>query len=1298
MKNPTIEGGSHYDDTKQQNFAKKREPINSNGTQMLALADYAQQLNVKSNCQKTSCNWSHDDSDAKKYENIYNVEEADTPKRFQVPEDFSKTQDKQMKYAYGSKRSCDRKKKFEKTGNTSSKPSKGVKFSSDNERTENNETNQGERINFQTCASVFQISSDVPSYPTRFSAAYPPILNEVMTIRSKGLGLKKKDSFLNSKLCRINFLTSEYETKALNAKSVNDLSENSILFPKNEEEKFDCSSLFTCKRNDGLKVFDTDSKSPKISDNMINMANETLTESKGEPSLDSLTMMKKVKEIVDFDLNNAVKIFKDGETEPRKEVSSVVIDRGHWEVDEAELEKCIAIQKDRTLNEVTQPMLSCAQESIVKYADQTNHEIINANDKRNKIEKGLSTPTFFPGRKENETMMRVTSDAVNSVITYNPTDNRFDIYSPDIDEAMRQSNKSFDILHSKAATPIVENNQNLLKVPIDDSKSTSELETYEMKSGDSILVFDELTQTWNVDYSILEKRKERMRQEEELTKKSELILENFEKLEQRNISNFPKPDSREKKIFDYNSKKWKEYKSNEKSNSSGKSTKSKCPFKESDAEEIRKENSDLYENLFVVKKETKMSTEGPESSGVNPGVTKKEASSNNTIMTKDSSDGSKGSDKPPLKDNENLTNKTNVPTQKKEVDVPKEEDSNFWETFLKKNIPPFERPPEPRPVTPPPPSPPPTPQPPLPSTPPPPPYAEKIISKIKMPVSPLKKIDEPRFRIPLPFNWDRKKEVPKLKTPKTDKKQNNSEGKGPLSSPNPLPPTKEERPAIKPPSPPPGPPGPAKPNPTTPIGSPKQERPAIKVPPPPTTPQVKDSPSVKNPSPPTGNSKKEDIVIKAPQSAPTLPKQDPQSKTPPAVGSSTKNTSLLCTEKDIPQIKASKNSDEAEIAQELKPKVTGSSADVKKEKNPSEHYVSDNIVEMSKSHTKDFNSKAKSNKIETVKLNITSEARMPSRITEINLKFDETIKESNAAPKKTESNEKKKFSNNAVIKDEKSSTENRFYKNFEKYKSPFSDPEYEEKSMKINSDLESNPNLKKLDNWNKTLVLHDTVKPPENIESWLKDETDKMATLLLKVLQEAAEGKPRKKPALIKGRSSDRTSSKGNPYDNIRKKQESSPESFLFKVRSVNLALEADKKLKTVEATKQEKSNLKNIPVQSAKTVKPSKIVDAITSGGEANQTPPLKGKTSANQTRILFADPKPRLTELTLEPIESNLNSKDLSNSKLVGDTVNDIPGPEILKKISNTWKLLPVIDSQITIFTLRRIFQLGKNIELKH
>ncbi|KAK6621174.1 hypothetical protein RUM43_011480 [Polyplax serrata] len=1155
-------------------------------------------------------------------------------------------------------------------------------------------------VNFQTSAGVVKISSETSCYPVKFCAAYPPTLNDVIVSRVKSCGLRKCDSLLHSNLHKINFQADEYEKHGSQDDEVKRLSENSILFPKPEGSNFDCDSIFNCNPTKGSTnvINGSEEKLPKISDNFVNVANEKLTESKGKPSVDSLMLMKKVKEIVNFDLNNAVKIFEGREADSKPITSVLLLKDGVWQVDEATLKSCTKGYTDDKCD--------------------LDH------GRPTKIHKRHKSPIYLPGRDSNATVVKL-----NSVVTYNQTCKSFGINQADLDKAVEISNNNFELLHSlSAASKDNGTYEKECKTAFDRCKDRMWSPNLELKCGDSILVFDELTQTWKVDYSILEKRKEQQRQEEELTRRSEIILENIEKLERSNISPIRIPTSREKKTFDYTSEKWKAY-TNDDSDQPTKShvTSKQESFKESNAEEIRKKNSDLYENLFVInKKETKGREEGKQAPGNKTLNPKK-------LMAKASNSESKEPEKP-IQDSK-------VPPKEKIVENSISQktppDDNYWESFLKLNILPYDRPQPPKPTQ-------------IPVTPPlPPPIGDKKpeVPKVKVPPpsNQQKKIDEPKFKLPFPFH--REKKIDPTKKPSGDKKEmpkgNTKQDTPPLPKTPPPPATtgaiKKDQVSKTPPA------APITPKPEQPKNAPKTSKtdplpikPSLKkIDSPPNTnkehgskldipsipgkkPEVKsntepktlpkqESSSSNAESSPTNSSlnpgvppvvqapgkitpleappspsksrdsektKKDESSppVRAPPPAPPQSRVDPREKTPPTIGAPIN---------DKPGVKVLKESDSGEKGDVKTKSVAG-----KKEKAPSDHYISENIVEMSKNVAKDVNSKGKSKKGETVKVNISPDKRVPSKITEINLNKKIDGAEWETTTKKQNSKEKRKSSEELLKKSDKTQTENKmFYKNFEKYKTPFSDLEYEEKSMKIKSDIESNPNLKKLDNWNKTLVLHDVGKSQENIESWLKDETDKMATLLLKVLQEAAEGKPKRKPGTAKGKCCEKSPIKGNPYDSIRKKQETTPEGLMFKMRSMNLALEAEKKVKQSKM-KEEQPNVKDIPVQSASTVKPPRVIDAIKVSSTKRFTQQKIYTESKNPSNVSFNEPKPKQADLSLEPIEPTL--RELTQPKLVSELTDDIPGPEILKKISNTWKLLPAIGCQLTVFTLLRMFQL--------
>ncbi|KAL0266751.1 UNVERIFIED_CONTAM: hypothetical protein PYX00_009206 [Menopon gallinae] len=319
------------------------------------------------------------------------------------------------------------------------------------------------------------------------------------------------------------------------------------------------------------------------------------------------------------------------------------------------------------------------------------------------------------------------------------------------------------------------------------------------------------------------------------------------------------------------------------------------------------------------------------------------------------------------------------------------------------------------------------------------------------------------------------------------------------------------------------------------------------------------------------------------------------------------------------------------------------------EKVPPEHYVSNNIVEMSKNNSGDKAKKARSNKIETVKLNMISPtSRPPSKVTEINLN-----KKTDDGKGPTEKMTVDAAGTREVA--EINSPNGAFYNKFEKYKTPFSDPEYEEKPMKINSDLESNPNLKKLDSWNKTLVLPELNKSSDSVESWVKDETDQMATLLLKVLQEAAEGNTRRRIAA--------RTSKGNPYEAIRKKQENP--SFLMR------------------------SKRKEFPKKRGSIIQSRALRKELTDGRI------FKDKNAVDsKTRLAILEDEPQVEYVSSSPhIQREFLRRRLAAfTKLSENTFDDIPGPDFLKKISAMWTFFPKIGCQTTIFLLMRVFQMAK------
>lgn len=317
------------------------------------------------------------------------------------------------------------------------------------------------------------------------------------------------------------------------------------------------------------------------------------------------------------------------------------------------------------------------------------------------------------------------------------------------------------------------------------------------------------------------------------------------------------------------------------------------------------------------------------------------------------------------------------------------------------------------------------------------------------------------------------------------------------------------------------------------------------------------------------------------------------------------------------------------------------------EKIPSEHYVSDNIVEMSKNNGGDKSKKVKPNKVETVKLNIaTQSSRPPSKVTEINL---------NKKNDEGKGSSQKEKEDNGKTKENNQSSNKGFYNKFEKYKTPFSDPEYEEKPMKINTDLESNPNLKKLDSWNKTLVLPEVNKSSEKVESWLKDETDQMATLLLRVLQEAAEGNSRRRIAS--------KTAKGNPYEAIRKKQENN--SYLLRAKKKDFG----KKRGTVTQLKVHRKALEEGIIFKDRNEVEVKSKNAVT-----EDEPRMEFIISDSLAQREFL--KDRLATLT----------------KLNENSTDDIPGPDFLKKLSVVWNFFPRIGCQATIFILLRLFQMGR------
>lgn len=360
-----------------------------------------------------------------------------------------------------------------------------------------------------------------------------------------------------------------------------------------------------------------------------------------------------------------------------------------------------------------------------------------------------------------------------------------------------------------------------------------------------------------------------------------------------------------------------------------------------------------------------------------------------------------------------------------------------------------------------------------------------------------------------------------------------------------------------------------------------------------------------------------------------------------------------------------------------------------------DHYISVNILEMTKNHSPEKLPKVKANIGETVKIDISSTEHSPSKITEINL---------NKGAQKSKSEKKVDLAHG-----DKKSESKPFYENFEKYQTPYSEPDYEDKPIKINSDMKSNPNIKKLDGSNKTLVLRDMSKPNDALDNWLKDETDKMANLLIKVLQEASEAKSKRKLLSSK----------------INEKYLKNVSDGVKRMENVHSPAEEPKTCKIPDKKNIRKSKPKNIseiPVQSAKNIQPPKTVDAVDTnnmiacnedlkeaslkinqeifeipqeimdpiGINVENLPDLNFKKVALPERLMKMKPNQvkkllKIPEVPVKPIIGAPLKESLSVNKEDGI---DLPGPEGLKKWSLVWKYLPAVGCQATVW----IFQLAQ------
>lgn len=359
-----------------------------------------------------------------------------------------------------------------------------------------------------------------------------------------------------------------------------------------------------------------------------------------------------------------------------------------------------------------------------------------------------------------------------------------------------------------------------------------------------------------------------------------------------------------------------------------------------------------------------------------------------------------------------------------------------------------------------------------------------------------------------------------------------------------------------------------------------------------------------------------------------------------------------------------------------------------------EHYVSDNILQMTKNHPPVEKSPAtKSNIGETVKVDVTSVEHPPSKITEINLNKD---------------------SNKIKPIPEKSKSETKIlYKDLEKYQTPYSEPDYEDKPIKINSDIKSNPNMKKLDS-SKTTVLNDVSKPTENIDGWLRDETDKMTNLLIKVLQEATEAKSKRK-LLISSKVVDKNMKKGS----VIKSKSSEDVPKVCKVGDL-------KKKALSQPGKSKPKSINEIPVQTSKNIQPPKTVDAVDVNNVSLVNPDFKA-TSEKVNKEIFnvnapqelidpiginvdnitdfnikkVDPPASSLKLNADSFKKFLKIKEIPVKPILPATAEenkkkdvateeeeDFPGPEGLKKLSMIWKYLPAVGCQATVY----LFQLGK------
>jgi hypothetical protein len=401
------------------------------------------------------------------------------------------------------------------------------------------------------------------------------------------------------------------------------------------------------------------------------------------------------------------------------------------------------------------------------------------------------------------------------------------------------------------------------------------------------------------------------------------------------------------------------------------------------------------------------------------------------------------------------------------------------------------------------------------------------------------------------------------------------------------------------------------------------------------------------------------------------------------------------------------NTSQLEVPPTPEPLVTGRKDDLKDhnftdgnkqtETSKKEHYVSDNILEMTKHHPSVKQPKVNSNIGKTVKIDISSAEHSPSKITEINLNKEV---------------EKSKSEKSINVPDEAKQSESKpFHKDFEKYQTPYGEPDCEDKPLKINTDMKSNPNMKKLNGSNKTLVLQDTSKPNDALDHWLKNETDKMADLLIKVLQEASEAKLKRKVL------NNKINSK---YLKNKKENSAKKETGANNPEEQRLCKIPDRR----NTGAPRPTNVNEIPVQSAKNVQPPKTVDAADVNNISTFNEVYK-EDSSKINREIFEIPQEiidpiginvdNLPDLNLKKIPVSEHSlmkmkSEQAKKKLMIPEVPvksvissplkesisaekeeqgiDVPGPEGLKKWSLVWKYLPAVGCQATVW----IFQLGK------